>query len=406
VSVPRFIPVAVAGDRPAAAAAPHLRSLPPLALYVHVPWCVRKCPYCDFNSHEMRGAASLPEQEYVDALIADLEQALPLVWGRRVVSVFIGGGTPSLLSPKAVDALLAAVRARLPVMAEAEITLEANPGTVEAAKFAGFRAAGVNRISLGVQSFDPAHLRALGRIHDEREAHAAVEIALRHFDNVNLDLMYALPGQDLADARRDIEIAADYAPAHLSAYHLTVEPNTLFHRQPPALPDPDLAADMQDMIEASLAQHGYQHYETSAFAKPGRRCGHNLNYWQFGDYIGIGAGAHGKLSFPDRIVREVRHKRPESYLDQVGRGTAVRERREVALAELPFEFMMNGVRLIDGVPTSLFAQRTGLALEAIRRELGEAERRGLLEVTPERIAPTLRGRRFLNNLLQLFLPER
>mgnify|MGYP001327155764 CR=1 FL=1 len=405
MSTSRVIPLAVAGEQAVPVAAPRFATLPPLALYVHFPWCVRKCPYCDFNSHELRGTGALREREYVDALIADLEQALPQVWGRRVASIFIGGGTPSLLSPTAVDALIAATRARLSLVPEAEITLEANPGTVEAAKFAGFRAAGVSRLSLGVQSFDAKHLHAIGRIHDEREAHGAVELALRHFDNVNLDLMYALPGQSLTDARRDIETAAGYAPAHLSAYHLTIEPNTVFHRQLPPLPDPDLAADMQDMIEATLAQHGYQHYETSAFAKPGRRCAHNLNYWQFGDYLGIGAGAHSKLSFPDRVVREMRPKHPQSYLEQVAKGGAVRERREVSSDELPCEFMMNALRLVNGVPTLLFAQRTGLPLAMVQRRLNEAAQRGLLEVTAERIAATERGRRFLNDLLQLFLVD-
>lgn len=376
---------------------------PPLSLYVHFPWCVRKCPYCDFNSHEMRG--DYAESDYIDALIADLEQALPQVWGRRVSSVFIGGGTPSLMAPASIDTLLTAVRTRLILAPDAEITLEANPGTADAAHFAGYRAAGVNRISVGVQSFNARHLAALGRIHDEREARAAIELALQHFDNVNLDVMYALPQQSLPEARADIDAAVAYGTAHLSAYHLTLEPNTPFHHAPPPLPDPDLAADMQDMVEQTLAGHGYRHYEISAFARRGRECRHNLNYWLFGDYLGIGAGAHGKLSFHDRIVRDMRHKHPQAYLDAVRAGAPLPDSHEVPAAQLPFEFMMNALRLVDGFQPRLFGERTGLPLEAIRRELDLGEARALLKVTPEKIVPTERGRRFLNDLLQLFLPD-
>jgi oxygen-independent coproporphyrinogen-3 oxidase len=403
--VKRVIPVAVAVARSAATGASlpasQLSSPPPLSFYVHFPWCVRKCPYCDFNSHEPRG--TIPEAEYITALIADLEAALPQVWGRRVLSVFIGGGTPSLLSVGGVDTLLTALRMRLPIAADAEITLEANPGTVEAEKFAGFRAAGVNRISLGVQSFSDRHLTALGRIHSADEAKRAAELALRHFDNVNFDLMYALPEQTLEEARRDIETAIDFGPTHLSAYHLTLEPNTPFHHAPPPLPDDDLAADMQEMVEATLAAAGFQHYETSAFARPGRRCQHNLNYWNFGDYLGIGAGAHGKLSPHTGIVREMRHKHPQAYLQAAASGNFVQERRMVSAAELPFEFMMNGLRLIDGVPTALYAERTGLQLSELQGPLLAAQREGLLEVPTERIAPTARGQRFLNRLLGMFL---
>ncbi|MBI4754106.1 MAG: oxygen-independent coproporphyrinogen III oxidase-like protein [Betaproteobacteria bacterium] len=392
------IPLAVRNDRPPGV---RLASLPPLALYVHFPWCVRKCPYCDFNSHESRGP--IPEDDYIAALVADLESALPQVWGRRVTSVFFGGGTPSLMSPRGLDALLAALRARLPLVAEAEITLEANPGTVEAGHFAGYRAAGVNRLSLGIQSFDDAMLAAIGRIHDARAARAATEQALRHFDNVNLDLMYALPGQGLDEALADLRIAAASGATHVSAYHLTVEPNTAFHRRPPPLPDEDLAADMQEAVEATLAQHGFAHYETSAFARPGRQCRHNLNYWQFGDYLGIGAGAHGKISFPDRILRETRPRHPREYMDAASRGEAVESRREVALADLPFEFMMNALRLTAGVPASLFAERTGLDESALQPALAQARARGLLTVEAGRMAPTERGRRFLNDLLEMFL---
>jgi oxygen-independent coproporphyrinogen-3 oxidase len=360
---------------------------------------VRKCPYCDFNSHEAKGG--IPEDAYVDALIADLEAALPQVWGRRITSVFFGGGTPSLLSGAAVDRLLMAFRARLTLLPEAEITLEANPGTADAANFAAYRAAGVNRLSLGIQSFDDAKLGALGRIHSGDEARRAIELALRHFERVNLDLMYALPQQTLEQARRDIGIAASFAPQHLSAYHLTLEPNTAFHHAPPALPDDDLAADMQDMVEETLASAGYEHYETSAFARPGGECRHNLNYWTFGDYLGIGAGAHGKLSFPDRIVREARLRGPKDYLAATDR---VHERHEVALGDLPFEFMMNALRLTAGFGPRLFEERTALPLAVVWERIHAAEREGLLETTAENIRPSAAGRRFLNRLLRSFLP--
>jgi oxygen-independent coproporphyrinogen-3 oxidase len=393
---PRVIPIAAAGGAPAG-----LASLPPLSLYAHFPWCVRKCPYCDFNSHEAR--EDIPEARYLSALIADLDQSLPLVWGRPVVSVFIGGGTPSLLAPESVDALLGAVRARLTLLPDAEITLEANPSTVEAGRFAGYRQAGVNRLSVGVQSFNPRHLAALGRIHDAQEARRAVALALKHFDNVNLDLMYALPGQTLDEACADIDAAAAFGTPHLSAYHLTPEPNTAFHRAPPPLPDADLAAQMQDAVEETLAAHGYGHYEVSAFARPGKECRHNLNYWLFGDYLGIGAGAHGKISAPEGIRREVRRHHPQAYMQAAEKGNAVQEARAVAAADLPFEFMMNALRLAAGFPAPLFAERTGLALASIRPLLDEAASRELLEATDAHIAPSERGRRFLNDLLQLFL---
>jgi oxygen-independent coproporphyrinogen-3 oxidase len=396
----RVIPIAAEGRRGAPAG---LASLPPLSLYVHFPWCVRKCPYCDFNSHEAR--EGIPEARYLAALIADLEQSLPRVWGRTVSSVFIGGGTPSLLSPESVDALLGAVRARLTLLPDAEVTLEANPGTVEAARFAGYRAAGVNRLSVGVQSFNPRHLAALGRIHDADEARRAVELALKHFDNVNLDLMYALPGQTLEEARADIGAAAAFGTPHLSAYHLTLEPNTAFHRAPPPLPDADLAAQMQDAVEDALAARGYVHYEVSAFSRKGSECRHNLNYWQFGDYLGIGAGAHGKISSPEGIVREMRQRHPQAYMEAAEDGNAVQETHAVDDADLPFEFMMNALRLAEGFPARLFAERTGLALAAIHPLLEAAVSRGLLEVSAERIAPTRRGRRFLNDLLQIFLKD-
>jgi oxygen-independent coproporphyrinogen-3 oxidase len=405
---------------------PQFGALSPLALYVHIPWCAKKCPYCDFNSHEARGA--VPEARYVAALIADLDRALPEVWGRRVHSVFFGGGTPSLFSAPAIDALLATARARLALAPDAEITLEVNPGAIEAGKFRDFRAAGINRISLGIQSFDPRHLKSLGRIHDGRAARQAIETALRHFDKVNLDLMYGLPGQSVDEARADIEQALAYDPPHLSCYHLTIEPNTYFHRFPPRLPDDDATAAMQDAIEARLAEAGYDHYETSAFAKragntpvaevPGEilipqpsapsparsaRCVHNLNYWMFGDYLGIGAGAHSKLSFSGRIVRQARIRHPERYMTAAEAGDPIQQQHDVPSGEIPFEFMMNALRLNAGIPVALFEERTGLPLTVILRELEDAERRGWIERDHARVAPTPRGRRFLNDLLLLFL---
>ena len=383
-----------------------LKALPLLSLYVHIPWCVKKCPYCDFNSHEVRGKSpgEAPEQDYVQALIADLELALPQIWGRRVYSIFFGGGTPSLFSARAIEELLAAFRARLNLAADAEITLEANPGTFESAKFRDYRACGVNRLSIGIQSFNPEKLRALGRIHDGDEARRAIGIAQAHFDNINLDLMYALPQQTLAEAEQDIDTARGFGTTHLSAYQLTLEPNTLFHRHPPPLPDSELAADMQDMIEARLADAGYANYETSAFAQPGRECRHNLNYWRFGDYLGIGAGAHSKLSFPDRILRQMRYKQPREYMQKTAAGAPVQEEHAVSLKDLGFEFMMNALRLADGFEARLFAERTGQTLAAVERPLREAVERGLITRDHVRIAPTKRGQRFLNDLLQLFLP--
>ena len=381
---------------------PRFTALPPLALYVHVPWCLRKCPYCDFNSHELRG--ELQEREYVETLLADLEQSLPLVWGRPVYSVFVGGGTPSLLTPEALDMLLSGVRARLPLAIDAEITLEANPGTFEAGRFRGFRAAGVSRLSIGVQSFNPRHLAALGRVHDAAQARAAIACAREVFENYNLDLMYGLPGQTLDEARADIEAGLEWRPPHLSVYHLTLEPNTWFHRYPPQLPDDDAAAAMQDRIEEALAASGYDHYETSAYAQPGRRSRHNLNYWTFGDYLGIGAGAHSKISFPQRIVRAMRYRQPREYQERARAGDAVHEQHEVKRADLGFEFMMNTLRLTAGVPVNLYAERTGRPITDIARELAQAERRGLLERDHARLAPTALGRRFLNELLQIFLP--
>jgi oxygen-independent coproporphyrinogen-3 oxidase len=370
---------------------------------VHLPWCVRKCPYCDFNSHELR--AEPPEAEYVQALVADLDAVLPSVWGRRVHSVFLGGGTPSLFSAAAIDRLLSAFRARLPLAADAEITLEANPGTVEAGKFRDFAAAGVNRLSVGIQSFDPRRLKALGRIHDDGEARRAVEVARAYFDNFNLDLMYALPGQTMAEAEADVAEAIATGAPHLSFYHLTIEPNTVFHKHPPPLPDEDAAAAIHELVAARLAAAGYVHYETSAHARPGRECRHNLNYWRFGDYLGIGAGAHSKISFADRIVREMRTRSPAEYVRRVAEGTHVAERREVGAGELPFEYMMNALRLADGFEVRSFVERTGLPIAVAERGLAVAEAKGLIARDHLQIRPTELGRRFLNDLLQLFLPE-
>ena len=383
-----------------------LEAPPPLSLYVHIPWCLRKCPYCDFNSHGVREA--VPETAYLDALTRDLEQSVPDVWGREVSSVFIGGGTPSLFSAEAIDRLLTSVRTLLRLSPVAEITLEANPGTFEQARFRAYREAGVNRLSLGVQSFNPRHLQALGRVHDAHEALTAAEAALGLFESVNLDLMYALPDQSLAEARQDLETAIRLAPPHLSAYHLTLEPNTPFAAQPPELPDDDQAADMQRLVEDLLGAAGYQHYETSAFARPDQRCRHNLNYWTFGDYLGIGAGAHGKLSFHDRIERQARVRHPKSYLAcTFARGDSghLSERRELDRDDRILEFMMNALRLTGGFDPRLFEARTGLSIAAAEPALAEATRRGLLDRDLHNIRPSAAGRRFLNELLQLFLKD-
>jgi len=394
-------------------------ALPPLSLYIHIPWCVRKCPYCDFNSHEARttsplqgegwgeGRISAPlEKQYVASLIHDLEMALPLIWGRKVYTVFFGGGTPSLLSGESVEKIISSVRMLLPLALDAEITLEANPGTVEAARFAAYREAGVNRLSMGIQSFNDVHLQALGRIHTADEAKRAIAIAQQNFDNINLDLMYALPNQTLEQALQDVQTALSFAPQHLSCYHLTLEPNTLFHRNPPSLPDDDASSDMQQRIEELLAEHGYQHYETSAFAQTKRRAKHNLNYWQFGDYLGIGAGAHSKLSFPDKVIRQARYKQPQAYMQQVAKESPIQTEHEVSRDEIGFEFMMNALRLNEGIASTLFEERTSLPLLAIRRELAEAEKRELLIRDHQRIAPTPMGQRFLNDLLEIFLANR
>jgi oxygen-independent coproporphyrinogen-3 oxidase len=379
-----------------------LPALPPLSLYVHLPWCLKKCPYCDFNSHEM-AAGDLPERRYIDALVADLEAALPLVWGRVIHSIFIGGGTPSLFSPQGIDRLLGDIRARLKLEPDCEITLEANPGTFERDRFRAFRSAGVTRLSVGVQSFNDVHLQALGRVHDRAQAIAAVEEAALSFDTFNLDLMYALPGQRMEELEQDLVQALALMPPHLSVYHLTLEPNTYFAKFPPPIPDDDTAYAMLDRITEMTAGAGMDRYEVSAYAKPGHRCWHNVNYWQFGDYLGIGAGAHSKLSFPHRVVRQVRFRDPKLYMDNALAGRAVAQDDEVVRAQLPFEFMLNALRLREGFALAGFTERTGLPLTAIEKPLQEAERKGLIERDLARVRPTERGFDFLSDLQSLFL---
>jgi len=383
-----------------------LPALPPLSLYVHLPWCLKKCPYCDFNSHARReDAGALPEARYVDALVRDLEESLPFVWGRRVHTVFIGGGTPSLFAPASIEKLVAAIRARLPLEPGCEITLEANPGTFERERFHAYASAGVTRLSVGVQSFDDAKLHALGRVHDAAQARAAVEEAKAAFATFNLDLMYALPGQTLSECAADVAAALSFAPPHLSLYHLTIEPNTFFAVHPPAVPDDDLASAMLDHLVASAESAGLERYEVSAFARAGHRARHNVNYWEFGDYLGIGAGAHGKISFPHRIARQVRVRDPAAYMTAAEAGAAVASEVEIARADLPFEFMLNALRLKDGFEIARFGERTGLPLSTIERPLAEAERRGLIERDLKHVAPTPLGFDFLNDLQALFLAD-
>ena len=381
-----------------------LASLPPLSLYVHLPWCIQKCPYCDFNSHQAP-QDGLPEQRYLDALIADLEQALPLVWGRSIHSIFIGGGTPSLFSPQGIERLLGDIRARLKLQADCEITLEANPGTFEKDRFRAFRGAGITRLSVGVQSFNDQNLKALGRVHDREQAIAAVEEAAMAFDTFNLDLMYALPGQSLEQLGQDMATALSMQPPHISIYHLTIEPNTWFAKFPPVIPEDDEAYAMLDRITEMTAGAGMERYEVSAYAKPGHRCWHNLNYWQFGDYLGIGAGAHSKLSFAHRVVRQVRAREPRLYMDSALAGHAVTQDGEVSRSELPFEFMLNALRLKDGFALQDFSARTGLPTSAIEQPLAQALAKGLIERNLHRVQPTERGFDFLSDLQALFLPD-
>ena len=383
-----------------------LQSLPPLSLYVHLPWCIKKCPYCDFNSHEWRdNSQGMPEQRYIDALLADLEASLPLIWGRPVHSVFIGGGTPSLFEPTSIDRLISGIRARLPLEAEAEITMEANPGTFEKDRFKAFRAAGVTRLSIGVQSFNDAHLKALGRVHNSDQAIAAVTEAQSAFDTFNLDVMYALPGQSLADLSQDIQTALSFSPPHISIYHLTIEPNTMFAKHPPVLPEDDDAYAMMDLITDMTGAAGLKRYEVSAYAKPGHRCWHNLNYWQFGDYLGIGAGAHSKLSFAHRVMRYVRYREPQLYLAQAFKGEPVTQCEEVSREDLPFEYMLNALRLKEGFSLADYMARTGLAMTSIQQGLSNAEAKQLIARDLHRVWPTERGFDFLSDLQALFLAD-
>ena len=382
-----------------------LAALPPLALYIHFPWCEKKCPYCDFNSHQVKdGVRGFDEERYIKALIADLETELPRIWGRQVHSIFIGGGTPSLLSPKGMDDLLSAIRARVNLEPSAEITMEANPGSVEADKFAAFAKSGINRVSLGIQSFQDEQLKALGRIHNGEEAKRAIAIAVKNFKSVNIDLMYGLPNQSLRAAKANIETALSFKTPHLSLYNLTLEPNTYFANFPPKLPSEDeIDAIFEQNLEL-LTAAGYKRYEISAYAKKDQECKHNLNYWRFGDYIAIGAGAHGKISFPDKVTRQVRERHPETYMQAMeGKGNALIESRDVSAKDLPFEFMLNTLRLTDGVETKTFSERTGLPLHVISKGLEEASKKGLLDNNPTTLKATDLGLRYLNNLQEMFL---
>lgn len=384
-----------------------LTSLPPLSLYVHLPWCIQKCPYCDFNSHEFReGVDAVSMQDaYINALFADLEASLPLIWGRSIQTVFLGGGTPSLFSPEAIDRLISGIRARVRLAPDAEVTMEANPGTFEKDRFKAFRQAGITRLSIGVQSFDNAHLKALGRVHDRDQALAAVTEAAQVFDTFNLDLMYALPGQTLEGLTQDIQTALAFAPPHISIYHLTIEPNTVFAKFPPSLPEDDLAYEMMDRITELTSAQGLARYEVSAYAKPGHPCAHNLNYWQFGDYLGIGAGAHSKLSFAHRVLRPVRYREPALYMQQALKGEPVTQNTEVSRQELPFEFMLNALRLRDGFVLTDYVDRTGLAITSIQQGLLEGEQKGLLNRDLHRVWPTEKGFDFLSDLQSLFLSD-
>lgn len=384
-----------------------LKSLPPLSLYVHLPWCIQKCPYCDFNSHEWRAGVDAPstQEAYIDTLLTDLEASLPLIWGRSIQTVFFGGGTPSLFSPEAIDRLVSGIRARVRLAPDAEVSLEANPGTFEKDRFKAFRQAGINRLSIGVQSFDNAHLKSLGRVHDRDQALAAVSEAAQVFDTFNLDLMYALPGQTLQGLTQDIQTALAFAPPHISIYHLTIEPNTVFAKFPPTLPEDDLAYEMMDRITELTALAGLERYEVSAYAKPGHRCAHNLNYWQFGDYLGIGAGAHSKLSFAHRVLRQVRFRDPMLYMQQARKGEAVTQSTEVSRQDLPFEFMLNALRLREGFDLADYVDRTGLAVTSIQQGLQAAEKAGLIGRDLHRVWPTPKGFDFLSDLQALFLAE-
>lgn len=384
---------------------PIFDSLPPLALYIHIPWCIRKCPYCDFYSNRLIGR--LDEDAYIAVLRRDIEQALPLIWGRRITSIFIGGGTPSLFSSAGIDKLLSMVRSLLPVLPDAEISMEANPGTFEIEKFKAYRETGINRLSIGIQSFNPDHLQTLGRIHGREEALAAAQTARQWFDQVNLDLMVGLPGQTLEQFQQDVQTAVSCNPTHLSLYQLTIEPNTPFASHPPVLPDEEILDEMQQWMEQALPDLGFQHYEVSAWAKPGCQCQHNSNYWLYGDYLGVGAAAHSKITLPDgKIIRRMCVRNPDTYMQGDGAGkTPFEEAFEVSVEDRCFEFMMNALRFINGFPTRLFEERTGLPLAIISEPLQLAESKKLLKVSPVTICPTSLGMRFLNDLQEIFLPD-
>ena len=381
-----------------------LSYLPPLSLYIHFPWCISKCPYCDFNSHTM-GAHSHENDEsrYIEALIRDLEVSLPSVWGRPVISVFIGGGTPSLLSPSGLDHLLSAIRARIPLQAGAEITLEANPGASDIERFSAYHASGVNRLSLGIQSFNEQHLDKIGRAHNAEDAHAAVVAVKQVFESFNLDLMYALPTQSPKEHQDDLQQALSYHPPHLSYYQLTIEANTLFAHHPPVLPDEEEVGEMEQNLLLCTEKASYQHYEVSAYARATFQCQHNLNYWQFGDYLGIGAGAHGKISFPDKIIRTIKKRHPLDYMQGCEQNLAIEKESIVDAQSLPFEFMLNVARLSSGFPLSLFTERTGLPILKLNAGLERAVERGFVTWERNYIIPTALGRTFQNDLLQLFL---
>jgi len=380
-------------------------ALPPLSLYIHVPWCVRKCPYCDFNSH--KSPDELPEDAYIDALIRDLEQELPSVWGRTIQTIFIGGGTPSLFSAEAYERLFSSIRALLPLSPHVEITLEANPGTFEAQRFSDYLDIGINRLSIGVQSFNDQSLTALGRIHDSAQAIKAIETAHKvGFENFNLDLMFGLPHQTEKSAINDVATAIALEPSHISYYQLTLEPNTLFYQQPPTLPDEDPIIDWQIANQQRLDNAGYQQYEVSAYAKNKQQCQHNLNYWQFGDYLGIGAGAHGKISDAAKqsITRTSKQKQPQAYIDSAGTKNVILTEEGIVKKDIGFEFMLNALRLTDGFPTPLFYQHVGLPISHIKQALEEAEQLELITYDIHSIRPTEKGQRYLNTLVELFLP--
>lgn len=379
------------------------KTLPPLSLYIHVPWCIRKCPYCDFNSHEASG--EIPEDRYLDALQADIEQSLPDVWGRPVHTVFIGGGTPSLLSAAAVDRLMAMLRSHFTLWPDAEVTLEANPGAAEAGRFKSYAESGINRISLGIQTFNDSQLKKLGRVHDGKQARQAIEMAMTAVGRVNLDLMFALPGQTFKDAIDDAREALSFGTEHLSIYQLTLEPNTVFAKFPPELPDEDIAVQMEEGIEALLAEHDFERYEVSAFARPGARAKHNVNYWKFGDYLGLGPGAHGKVTLPDRIQREIRLRNPESWMNAslLRNKSQISESRQVPQSDFAFEFMLNALRLREGVPLDLFFERTGLNYGDVSSKLALARQKKLLTTDSTRLQATDTGWRFLNELQTIFL---